>query len=310
MVITQNKIEAVYLTTTARIAEILGMLQQQFSQFRLSPEHVEQFIGPLLAATRVRLHELYLELLGPVREKLQSKHVLIVPHESLHGVPFHALFDGNKYVIDSFTVSYAPSASIYVQCRRKTANHIGPALILGTANEQAPCIAQELTAIAEIIPEARLVIGPEANEKSLREYGPQSRMLHIASHGLFRQDRPMFSGIRLGSSYLTLYDLYTLRLPVDHITLSGCSTGMNVVASGDEVFGLMRGLLSAGARRLLLSLWDVNDRSTAEFMRIFYTCLKDSGPAIALQTSMQRLREEYPHPYYWAPFMLVGNVSG
>jgi len=264
----------------------------------------------LLAATRARLHELYLELLGPVREKLKGRHLLVVPHESLHGVPFHALFDGHNYLIDSFTVSCAPSAGIYVQCRRKTANQTGPALLLGTTSEQAPCIAQELAAIAEIIPEAKRIVDPETSEKALREHGPGSRMLHIASHGSFRQDRPMFSGIWLGNTFLTLYDLYTLNLPVDHITLSGCSTGLNAIASGDEVFGLMRGLLFAGARRLLLTLWDVNDRSTAEFMKLFYSCLQKSGQAaVALQTAMQELRKKYPHPYYWAPFMLVGNVS-
>jgi CHAT domain-containing protein len=72
----------------------------------------------------------------------------------------------------------------------------------------------------------------------------------------------------------------------------------------------MRGLLFAGARRLLLTLWDVNDRSTAEFMKLFYGYLQKSGQAaVALQMAMHELRKEYPHPYYWAPFMLVGNVS-
>ena len=310
VLISQNEIETVYLTTAPRVAEILGMLQQQFSQFRLSPAHIGQFIEPLLAATRARLHGLYLELLGPVREKLKGGHLLIVPHESLHAVPFHALFDGQNYLIDSFTVSYAPSASIYVQCHRKTANQTGPALLLGSTSERAPYIAQELAAIAEIIPEARRIIDPEASEKALREHGPESRMLHIASHGSFREDRPMFSGIWLGNTFLTLYDLYTLNLPVEHITLSGCSTGLNAIASGDEVFGMMRGLLFAGARRLLLTLWDVNDRSTAEFMKLFYSYLQKSGQAaVALQTAMQELRKQYQHPYYWAPFMLVGKVS-
>src|SRR5262249_60086852 len=84
------------------------------------------------------------------------------------------------------------------------------------------------------------------------------------------QDNPMFSGIRLGDGYLNLYDLYQMRLNARLVTLSGCATGMNFVAAGDELLGLQRGLFSAGATTLLLSLWDVHDESTARLMRHFY----------------------------------------
>lgn len=117
----------------------------------------------------------------------------------------------------------------------------------------------------------------------------------------------MFSGIRLGESFLTLYDLYRLKLPAELITLSGCSTGLNVIAAGDELIGLVRGLLSAGAQSLLLTLWDVNDSSTAYFMKAFYTRLfSRSDHALALRQAMVELKERNPHPYYWAPFILVG----
>ncbi len=120
----------------------------------------------------------------------------------------------------------------------------------------------------------------------------------------------MFSGIRLGGAYVSLYDLYQLKLPVELVTLSGCATGLNVVAAGDELLGLVRGLLCAGAQSLLLTLWEVHDKSTAEFMQCFYRRLRDRGDkSLALQGAMLELRERYPHPYYWAPFMLVGKAS-
>ena len=72
----------------------------------------------------------------------------------------------------------------------------------------------------------------------------------------------MFSGIRLGDGYLYLYELYQLQLSAELLTLSGCATGLNVIAAGDEVLGLIRGALYAGARSLLLTLWEVNDRSS------------------------------------------------
>lgn len=164
--------------------------------------------------------------------------------------------------------------------------------------------------MARILPQAEVFLGRNACEKVLREKGPKSRLIHIATHGFFRRDAPMLSGIRLGDSFLTLTDLYHLRLQADQVTLSGCSTGLNVIAPGDEVIGLMRGLLFAGARSLLLTLWDVSDESTAEFMKAFYgRCFNHMDAASALQGAMQELRERHPHPYYWAPFTLVGNVS-
>jgi CHAT domain-containing protein len=108
---------------------------------------------------------------------------------------------------------------------------------------------------------------------------------------------------------MNLYDLYNLQLPAELVTLSGCATGLNSVAPGDELLGLVRVLLYAGAQSLLLSLWDVNDESTAEFMKLFYRSLTVHGDkAVALQAAMKELRDYYPHPYYWAPFVIVGNV--
>ena len=120
----------------------------------------------------------------------------------------------------------------------------------------------------------------------------------------------MFSAIRLGDGNLNLYDLYQLRLNTKLVTLSGCATGMNFVAAGDELLGLQRGLFCAGATSLILSLWDVHDRSTAELMQEFYKNYIQSGDlGRSLQTAMLTVRRENPHPYYWAPFVLVGKIE-
>ena len=120
----------------------------------------------------------------------------------------------------------------------------------------------------------------------------------------------MFSSIRLGGSYLSLYDLYQLRLPAELVTLSGCATGLNVVAAGDELIGLARGLFQAGAQSLLLSLWDAHDESTAQFMRGFYGRLQQGlDKAGAVKQAMLEVRERCPHPYQWAPFILMGGYG-
>jgi CHAT domain-containing protein len=107
-----------------------------------------------------------------------------------------------------------------------------------------------------------------------------------------------------------MYDLYQLNLPVSLLTLSGCGTGLGVVAAGDELLGLMRGVLLAGAQSLIATLWNVDDRSTARFMSLFYTRLQSStAPVAALQHAMRELRRQLPHPFYWAPFVLVGKST-
>jgi CHAT domain-containing protein len=163
--------------------------------------------------------------------------------------------------------------------------------------------------LADALPRSRLFLGPQANEEALRRHGPGSRFVHVATHGLFRYDNPMFSSLQLGGSRLSLFDLYQLELTAELVTLSGCGTGLNVVEGGDELMGLVRGLLYAGAQSALLTLWDVNDRTTAEFMTGFYRRLPTApSKAEALQGTMREIREKYPHPFYWAPFVLVGRA--
>jgi CHAT domain-containing protein len=308
-VVTPEGVEVVPVTLMSRVGAALRLLRLQFSKFNLGREYTDTFQDALLRSSTVHLQELHAELLAPLRNYLHADHVVIVPHGVLHYLPFHALHDGKRYLIDSVSVSYAPSASVFALCQQKASGGCKSSLILGVPDERAPFIADEVRTVAAILPNAELFVGQQANEQVLSEKGAHSRLVHIATHGSFRQDNPMFSGIRLGGSYLSLYDLYQLRLDADLVALSGCATGLNVVAAGDELLGLIRGLLFAGARSLLLSLWDVHDRTTADLMKAFYERFcEGENVAKALQHAMAQLRAAHPHPYYWAPFMLVGKV--
>jgi CHAT domain-containing protein/tetratricopeptide (TPR) repeat protein len=308
-VLTHEALDIIPLTPVARIVNLLRLLHFQLSKFRLGEEYMKSFEKSLLEATQAHLREIYEEVFAPLCSRLGARHLVIVPHGALHYVPFHALHDGERYIIDSFTVSYAPSAGIFASCQRKSAHASGPPLILGVPDARAPQILEEVESVAKILPGAELIVGAEADERAMREKGSHSRLIHIASHGSFRQDNPMFSGIRLGTAYMNLYDLYQLKLGADLVTLSGCATGLNVVAAGDELLGLIRGLLTAGAHSLLLTLWDVNDRSTRDFMTCFYRRLQEGEiKALALQGAMHELRRNRPHPYHWAPFTLIGKI--
>ena len=299
-------LDCVPLGDSARVLELFRLLRFQLSKFRLGAGYTEVFQEPLRAATAAHLSALYGALVAPIRGRLAASRLIIVPHGFLHYLPFHALSDGGRYLCDDFAISYAPSATVYHFCRAKRSAGEG-ALVLGIPDRLAPHIAGEVEAVAATLPGARVYLGAEASSARLRRHGPASRVIHVATHGLFRQDNPMFSSLRLGDAPLTLYDLYGLRLGAELVTLSGCGTGLNAVVGGDELLGLLRGLLYAGARSVLASLWDVNDESTAEFMRLFYLRLRgEPDKAAALGGAMRDLRARYPHPYHWAPFVLVG----
>jgi CHAT domain-containing protein len=288
----------------------MRLLQFQLSKMRLGEEYARVHAAALMRAAQEHLRGLYQELFEPFSSEIkEAQHLIFAPHDLLHHLPFHALFDGERYLIDRFTVSYAPSASIYALCNQKAPLRGGSSLVMGVPDAKAPCIADEVRSVAGLLPDVQTFMGESATLAKLRELGPVSRFVHIATHGFFRQDNPMFSGIRLGDGHLSLYDLYQVRLPAELITLSGCATGVNVVAAGDELLGLVRGLIHAGAQSLLLTLWDVDDRSSAQFMSSFYRRLLVSGnKALAVQQAIQEAREATPHPFYWAPFFLVGKA--
>jgi CHAT domain-containing protein len=307
-VLTRDQLYICPVTVQARIQKLLQFLQFQMSKFRLDPQYVAAFSDALLESTQAHLKNLYQELIAPIRHLLDARHLVVVQHGLLHYVPFHALHDGESYMVDRFSISYAPSASIYAHCQTKPVNAAGDCLVLGVPDERTPAIRAEVEALAKIAPNARLFVGDAATEDVLRTHGPHSKSVHIATHGYFRQDNPMFSSIRLGTSHISLYDMAHLQLPVELVVLSGCATGLNVVAPGDELMGLVRGLLQAGAQSLVLSLWDVHDDSTKEFMIEFYTQLqRGQSKAQAMQTASISLRERRPHPYHWAPFLLIGK---
>jgi CHAT domain-containing protein len=309
-VVTRESIQIAPITVVSRVTHLLHLLRFQLSKFRMGSAYTDRFAEPLFRATLSHLESLYAELIAPLRAQILAKHLVFVPHGPLHFLPFHALRNGETYLCDDYTISYAPSATVFALCQEKPPSRKTPSLVLGIPDERAPQILGEVQSVSSLLPHTELSVGAQATSRLLRERGPECGLLHIATHGVYRQDNPMFSGIKLGDGYLNLYDLYQMRLPARLVTLSGCATGMNFVAAGDELLGLQRGLFCAGATSLLLSLWDVHDRSTAALMEQFYRRFIQSGDLTAsLRAAMLQLREQNPHPYFWAPFIHIGKVT-
>jgi CHAT domain-containing protein len=284
-------------------------LSFQLSKFHLKTAYLEKHSALLFAAVLHHLGALYNQLIRPLREAIGGRRVLVVPHHALHYVPFHALYDGERFLIDDYEISCGASASVLKICRERVpAAGVRRDLILAVGDGRTPYIREEVDALRTIMPNARVFVGAEARQSVLAEYAPTAGKIHIAAHGIFRSDNPMFSSLRLGDTWLNLFDIFNLQLGAELTTLSACETGMSAVCEGDELLGLARGFLYAGTPSLVVSLWTVNDRSTAQLMRRFYAEMQAGmSKSAALRAAILEVKASFPHPYYWAPFILLGK---
>jgi CHAT domain-containing protein/tetratricopeptide (TPR) repeat protein len=295
------------LADISRVEEDLHLLRFQMAKAAVGRERFDPSSPQAQAEVLGHLRDLYGALLEPLTPHLTGGHLVVVPHGLLHYLPFHALYDGGRHAYERWAISYAPSAALLRACALRAPQPGHHSLILQVGSGAAPEIAGEASRIQALLPDAQLFAGPEATAERLRALGETARFVHIASHAMFRRDNPLFSSIQLGGGWMTLLDVYSLRLNCELMTLSGCATGMGLVLAGDEFVGLARGFLHAGAAALLASLWDINDEATACLMDHFYSGMRDGvGKAESLRRAMAATRIRYPHPFFWAPFVLVG----
>ena len=270
------------------------------------------------------LQKLYDLLLRPVTHILNfCEHLIVVPYGMLHYLPFHCLFDGTQFVVERLNVSYLPAAALWEICCQRGQRieakkaRLGDSLVLGISdNGRLQFAVQEAEVVAKQLG-ARPMLDNTATASLLWQYGARSPIVHIAAHGLFRLDAPNFSHIKLADRQLSTIEVFNLDLSCcSLVTLSACETGRAVVGGVDEVIGLGRGFLYAGAASLLPTLWKVDDASSAELMEMFYQALLGEFSKTAALAGAQRAflarartssRPYRAHPYFWAAFHLIGD---
>lgn len=298
--------------------QLLQQLEVQWDRLGVGQEFAKQHMALLERLTRQVLASLYGELVAPLRPLLDAaagantvdgpRKIAIVPHGLLHQVPFHALFDGERYLIERFEISYAPSAKVFSLCQRQASRGLDKALALSVADPLIPAVADEARAVARHLPSAEVLTDRQATLSALREKAPDCGVLHLACHGMFRADNSMFSALKLHDGWLTAADVIELDLGGALVTLSACESARNQVLAGDELVGLVRGFLGAGAATLVATLWLVQDDTTSWLMERWYAQLRTGVErAAALRNAQLALKEKLPHPYYWAPFVLIGQ---
>jgi CHAT domain-containing protein len=281
-------------------------------QAQMGSAYVERHRQSLLAAALEPAQVLYRTLLAPARAHLERyPRLVIVPDAGLHYLPFQALHDGTRYLAESHVVSYTPSLTALDFCRQLRPGSQGRMLVMAySVGGRLPAVVAEARAIAPLFPEATLCCEEEARRPVLVEGSGEYEVVHLATHSRFRADSPLFSSLELADEPLWVYDVYNLRLRASLVTLSACDTGQGRLR-GQELLGLTRGFLAAGAASVLVSLWAVDDRSTAALMRAFYGRLQSglnrAGALQAAQESMLRSDTlAWRHPAHWAAFCLVG----
>ncbi|MCD6053185.1 MAG: hypothetical protein K0Q96_377 [Rubrobacteraceae bacterium] len=306
--------------SAATVARLVQQLDVQWDRLGTGREFAERHMALLERSTQRVLTSLYEELIESLEPLLEetvdrtsdrteaSRKLVIVPHGLLHRVPFHALFDGGSYLLERFEVSYAPSAKVYSLCQGRIPRGFDKALVLGVADPSIPAVAEETQAVVKHLPAAELLRDQQATVEALRLKVPGCGVLHLACHGMFRVDNPMFSSLKVGDGWLAASDVIRLDLEGALVTLSACESGRNEIYAGDELMGLTRAFLGAGATTLVASLWLVQDETTAELMENWYEHLSQGvGRATALRNAQLALKDKFPHPYYWAPFVLIGR---
>lgn len=296
------------LGAASTIEGMVERLEAQFRKFAFGPEYARSHLTQLRETTNAQLAELYRILVAPLAHSLPPR-LIIVPHGPLHYIPFHALFDGQVYLIERHQLSYTPSATLWAHCLAQTTSQTGSALVMAVPDERAPLAAREARQVHAMYPDARVFISTEATWENLRQHASEAGLLHVASHAVFREDNPLFSSLRLSDEWVTVNDLYQLRMPSSLVVLTGCETGVSRVAPGDELTGLAGAFLAVGAVTLVVSLWAVHDDTTAELIADFYRYLQSGlNPAAALRGAQLALLKAHSHPYYWAPFVVIGRA--
>ncbi|MEO9965482.1 MAG: CHAT domain-containing tetratricopeptide repeat protein [Reichenbachiella sp.] len=287
---------------------------------------------------------LYQELF-PIKIAKDINQLIVIPEGSLSTIPFEALVtDANlegdvsykdmPYVIKKYNVSYDNSATLFVQRKKEIESYEGATedillvapIEFGTKKYQGlsgrlsnlPGSKAEIDEIKYLFKannrEADMLINAEASKANITDEGIKKyKYIHFATHGMVNESEPNLSRIFLDDGSLYSGDIYNININADLVCLSACETGLGKISKGEGIIGLSRALLYAGAKNLVVSLWTVADESTSRLMIDFYNNHLYSSTYNTFSGALRKAKlsliadDKYNRPYYWAPFVLIGE---
>ena len=269
---------------------------------------------------------LYQTLIAPIESAgwlKNAKQLYIIPHAILHYVPFAVLESRNALLIDKYVIAYLPSAAALVlEPQTSSPANSQSMLAMAPSSTRLQYTRMESESVSSFYPKQHtLLVGSRATESAFKKLAADYDVIHLATHGYFNKQNPLLSGLQLESDAmddgrLEVHEIMNLNLKSKLVTLSACDTAVGSgyfsdIPPGDDLVGLTRAFLSTGAPSVLASLWEINDRSAVTFMDSFYRQLRQTDKATALAVVQRQMRQRgmYRHPYYWAAFVMVGEMK-
>ena len=321
---------------------------QAVHDFLINPNYLytkkQDFVRYSLSA-----HELYKTLLGQDARKLTGKSLTIIPHDKLSYIPFDALiseipdtttmnFRNLKYLVRDYPINYSYSATLlfdYPKNGRKSSQNMIIFSPKYNANEPRtsfessvpyffdplPGAQQEVNGISKYI-HADSYLEMHAQETIFKEKAPEYDILHLAMHTLINDSLPMFSKLVFSKpdekssddGYLNTFEIYNMNLKARLVVLSACETGTGMLQKGEGVMSMARAFIYAGCPSIVMTLWQVEDKSGAKIMEDFYYYLsKGKRKDVALRMAkLKHLENSDPltaHPHFWLGYVSIGNTD-
>jgi CHAT domain-containing protein len=244
-------------------------------------------------------------------------HLIVIAAGAMNYVPFQVLrLEDGRQIVDAFAVSNLPSASTIpllhataIDGRSVFVGALGTVAVPGWS--PLPGTAREAEAVATFYPGARTAIGTDFTSSRVLGALRQDDLVHLATHGDLDDQSPLFSAVITSpaageSARVALFQLMDTPVKSELVVLSACQTATGKLLGGDEVTGLTRTLLLAGANAVVSTLWNIDDEVTAMLMRAFHRELKGGKSAAdALRVASLELRKTHPDPAHWAPFVVT-----
>ncbi len=269
--------------------------------------------------TTASAQALYKTLLGDL-DPTGVQRMFVVPHGPLHYLPFQALHDGRGFLIERSAMAVWPSSAVGARLLGRGNTPASSLLGFGNPatdrNVPLPGAEREVQQVARVFGRSEIYLQHEATRQRFKSLANKASVLHVAAHAEVDEVDPLFSRILFASTpaetgLLEARDVYGIDLTgVRLVTLSACESGLGKVAKGDEIMGFTRSFLSAGASSIVASLWPVADESTDLLMNKMYRELatgRDLMQSMQLaQLDVQKTRR-FAHPFFWAPFNVIGN---
>ena len=256
-------------------------------------ENIFNYLGDKekLTAVSTSLHQ---HLIEPLLPHIRGKELIIVPHDVLHYLPFHALAGADgKYLIEKYPIYYLSTASL-LQFTREKRQAMGDKVLalgnpdLGDPEKNLEYAEFEVRQVKAVYPKSSVWLKKDATEEKSKSLSPTHDILHFATHAQLNEDDPLSSAVLLAKEdkedgRLEVREIFGMDLKANLVVLSGCDTGLGKLSTGDELVGLTRAFIYAGSPSVIATLWKVNDSSTAQLMASFYRNLTTMSKVEALR---------------------------